>query len=87
MKKRKIYYRKKGKSIIIEGKKKGKSIFILTLPNPEKLLDALFRRIDPYTISPLSKQKEASFLTIEKATKIREKVKRLDYKQEKGAKS
>lgn len=41
MKKRNLYYRKWNKSIIIEGKRKGKNIHIWTLPSPEKLLALL----------------------------------------------
>lgn len=66
MKPRRIYYRKKNRSIIIEGKSNNKSIFIWTLPSPEKLLSLLFEN--------------ASIFPTEKATKIREKIKRLDIK-------
>jgi hypothetical protein len=67
-----IYYRRKDKSIIIEGKQDGKSILIWTLPDPESLLKAIVSK--------------ASFLTKEKSDKIVEKVKRLDIKQDKPVK-
>lgn len=38
MKKRKIYYRRKQGKIIAEGKIKNKTIFLFTLPEPEKLV-------------------------------------------------
>lgn len=36
------YYRKKGKSIVIEQKQDGKSVHIKTLPKPEKFLRDYF---------------------------------------------
>lgn len=33
-----LFYRRKGKSIVIEGKKDGKSLFIWTLPKPKVLI-------------------------------------------------
>lgn len=71
MKPRRIYYRKKGKSIVIEGRQKGKPILIWTLPNPTLLLEHLANPKFSYL---------ASFLTKEKLLKIWEKVRRLDYK-------
>lgn len=41
MKERKIYYSRKNKKIIIEGKRKGKTIYLYTLPSPDKLLKSL----------------------------------------------
>jgi hypothetical protein len=69
MKPRRIYYRRKGSKIIIEGKERGKSVLIWTLPDPENLL--------------LGISEKASFFTQEKALKISEKVKRLDFKDDK----
>lgn len=69
MKDKQIYYRKKGKSIIIEGKQDGKSIFIWTLPNPETLVNLLIEK--------------ASYFTQEKATKILENIRRLDTREPK----
>lgn len=66
MKPRRIYYRKKNKTIAIEGKSNNKSIFIWTLPSPEKLLSLLFEN--------------ASIFPTEKKEKIKEKIKRLDIK-------
>jgi hypothetical protein len=83
MKPRKIYYRRKGKSIIIEGKENSKSILIWTLPKPDKLLDYLIDKIttkDPLTKEPQSSQKESSYFQEEKWKKIQEKLKRLDIK-------
>lgn len=72
MKERSIYYRRKGKSIIIEGKQDGRSIPIWTLPNdPTQLLDFLTK---------------ASFFTEEKSLKIQEKIRRLDIRKERGQK-
>lgn len=74
MKPRRIYYRKKGKSIVIEGKRKGKSIFIWTLPkDPHLLLKFIYG---------------TSYLSLQKIEKIEEKIRRLDYKtkrKKKGA--
>lgn len=89
MKQRRIYYRKKNKSIIIEGREKGKSIYIMTLPDPLKLIDALrpenMTQKD-LTKAPLSKHKRASLLTKEKYQKIMQNVARLDYKSKQGEK-
>jgi len=89
MKKRRIYYRKKKGHIIIEGKSGGKTIYILTLPKPEKLLDALEpenERQNHSTKVSLRIQKKSSFLTREKWLEIVKKVYRLDYKQSLGSK-
>lgn len=69
MKDKQIYYRKKGKSIIIEGKQDGNSIFIWTLPNDiTSFLEDLIK---------------ASYFTQEKAVKILENIKRLDVREPK----
>lgn len=70
MKERRIYYRRKGKSIVIEGKQDGRSVLIWTLPNPEKLI---------YMIGI-----KASDSPMEKIEKIMEKIKRLDTKERKA---
>jgi hypothetical protein len=61
---RKIYYRRKGDKIIIEGKQDGRSVLIWTLPAPETLLNAIIEK--------------ASFFTQEKSSKILSKLQRLD---------
>ena len=38
---RKIYYSRKNKRIVIEGKIKNKTIYIFTLPEPLKLIESL----------------------------------------------
>jgi len=61
MKRRQIYYRRKDKSIVMEGKTQdGKSILIWTLPNPEKLISIL--------------NQKASYFDEEKRAKILEKI-------------
>lgn len=69
MKPRAIYYRKKNKTIIIEGRQGRKSVLIWTLPHPEKLLFQIINN--------------PSLFSLEKMQKIREKIKRLDYKSNK----
>ncbi len=66
MKSKRIYYRRKDKSIVIEGKQDGKSVLIWTLPNPETLLLELIEK--------------SSYFTREKTEKIKEKLERLDTK-------
>ena len=41
MKQRKIYYSRKNKRIVIEGKRNNKTIYLFTLPHPLKLLNSL----------------------------------------------
>ena len=78
-KQRRIYYRRKNKSIIIEGKQKGKTIYLFTLPkDPEQLIHFLGVNL----VTPKD-TKKSSFLTKEKLSKIKEKVSRLDYKDKK----
>lgn len=62
--KRKINYRNKGDSIIIEGKQKGKRVFIWTLPDPEALINLLLEN--------------ESYFPIEKINKIKSKLAGLD---------
>ncbi len=66
MKPRRIYYRKKKNKIVIEGKAKGKTVFFMTLPTPEKLLWIF--------------QENASYFPTEKWKKIEQNIKRLDNK-------
>jgi hypothetical protein len=73
MRPRQIYYRRKDKSITIEGKRHGKGVHLWTLPDAEKFLVSLI--------------KEVSLLTEEKKEKIMEKMKCLDYKPEKKKKA
>ena len=69
MKQRNLYYRRKGKSLIIEGKARdGSSVSIWTLPAPEKLI-----------LQIISK---ASFFSEEKAEKILLKINRLAIRHE-----
>jgi len=71
--KKQIFYRRKNKSIIIEGYKNGKATFIWTIPSPEKLIELL-------------SQKQSDFIN-EKLPKIIEKINSLDIKHAKEAKS
>jgi len=73
MKPRAIYYRKKGNSIVIEGRQGRKSVLIWTLPKPEVLLSRILSN--------------PSLFTEEKMAKINEKITRLDYKSERGKKT
>lgn len=76
MKQRRVYYRWKGKSIILEGRlPNGKPLGVWTLPNANKFISEIIGN--------------ASFLTFlpqEKQDKIREKYMRLDYKKDKANK-
>lgn len=74
--KRRMYYRwkrdkvNKKKSIVIEGKAKGKTVYLMTLPtNPEKLIRFL---------------QKASFFPQDKAKEISKNILRLDYKTRKS---
>lgn len=69
MKQRQIYYRKKGKLIVIEGRSKKKPVLIWTLPS------------DPLTLMQLLEN--ASFFPKEKQSKINEKIMRLDIRLDK----
>lgn len=81
MKQRKIYYSRKNKRIVIEGKRNNKTIYLFTLPPPLKLLT----RLNPSTKGSLSGTKTSLFFTKEKYTKLMEKVSRLDYKDDPGS--
>lgn len=72
MKPRRIYYRRKAKSIVIEGVANGKPILIWTLPKPEKLLDELMEK--------------SSIFSPEKKENMSFKLQRLDIKQDKVSK-
>lgn len=74
MKTKKIYYRKKGKALIIEGVINGQNTHILQLPqNPEKLLVNLGV---PNYLNKSSKS--IPLITKEKADKIRRQLDSLD---------
>src|SRR3990167_10008383 len=64
---KKIYYRRKNKKIIMEGKQDNKTILIWTLPEPEELFNIIIGK--------------SSFLSAEKLSKINEKIQRLDIRQ------
>jgi len=64
MKNRKLFYRKKGKATVISGKHNGITTDILTLPNPNKLIDKNFDLV--------------SFISKEKMLKIIQKIECLD---------
>lgn len=72
MKPRKLYYRRKAHSIIIEGKQDGKSVLIWTLPDPLKLISEILLK--------------SSFLTHEKIANIAIKIERLDFMRPKLSK-
>lgn len=59
-----IYYRRKGKAMVIEGRSNQKPILIWTLPDPKELLEALMEK--------------SSYFSQEKSEKINQKLKRLD---------
>lgn len=67
--KKKIYYRRKSKSIVMEGCKDGKAILIWTIPEPEKLISLFI-------------EKPSDFMN-EKLPKIIEKINSLDIKHAK----
>jgi len=67
---RRIYYRKKGKSLIIEGKRGGKSIYIWTLPKSAELF--------------LRELIKASYFPKDKANRIMTLLNCLDYRLRKG---
>jgi len=85
MKKRKIYYRKmKDKTFIIEGKQKGKTVYILSLPkSPEKLIRFLAVNLG-FPKNMENNEKRSLFFTKEKYDKIVRKILSLDYKIPKG---
>lgn len=69
MRERRIYWRKKGKAIVLEGRlTNGKAILIWTLPDANKFYDKILSN--------------ASFLPQEKLEQIKQKVMRLNYKTE-----
>jgi len=72
MKDRKLYWRRKENRIILEGKRNNKTIYLWTIPHPQKFFNEI-----------LSK---SSYLSKEKLDKINEKINRLDYKTEGGKK-
>ena len=67
MKERKLYWRRKNNRICLEGKgKKSRTIYLWTLPPPEKFLKEILLK--------------SSFLTEERKEKMREKINRLEYR-------
>jgi len=67
MKERKLYWRRKGDRICLEGKgKKSKTIYLWTLPAPAKFIKEILLK--------------SSYLTQEKKEKIMEKINRLGYR-------
>jgi hypothetical protein len=72
MKHKRIYFRKKGKAIAIEGKAKNKSLHIYTLGTAEKHLSKLLENAD--------------FFTEKKRIEILEKLRRIDIKKKKESK-
>lgn len=72
MKNKRIYYRWKEGSIVIEGKSKGKTLHLKTLPkDPIKLFDVMHK---------------ASFITEEEYIEILTKIESLDSKAERRTK-
>jgi len=63
-----MYWRRKENKIILEGKRNNKTIYLWTLPNPQRFFDNI-----------LSK---SSYLPKQKLEKISEKIHRLDYRIE-----
>lgn len=71
LKDRRMYWRKKGKTIVLEGRlPNGKPLLIWTLPEPNKLLPQILGN--------------ASFFTQEKRAQIQQKITRLEYKEKKS---
>lgn len=79
--KRKLYYSRKNRKIVIEGvqTKYGKkhTIYIWTLPDPLTLLT----RLDPLYEGYPSYKKKSWFFTKEKYKKLMEKINRVDYQE------
>jgi hypothetical protein len=73
MKERKLYWRRKGDRIILEGKgKKSRTIYLWTLPPPSKFIEEILLK--------------SSYLPKEKLEKIKEKISRLEYREHKTSK-
>jgi hypothetical protein len=73
MKERKLYWRRKGDRIILEGKgKKSRTIYLWTLPTPSKFIEEILLK--------------SSYLPEEKLEKIKEKISRLEYREHKTSK-
>lgn len=77
MRKRKIYYRRKNKKIIIEGKRKNKVIYFLQLPKAENLL----RLLIGMNLGDPKETKNQSFLSKEKIEKFKTLLESLDFKE------
>lgn len=80
MKSRRVYWRRKNKKIIAEGMSKGKTIYLFTLPEPEEFI----RRIESVNLLTPKDIKNKSFFAKEKIEKIKQKIFRLDIKQNKN---
>lgn len=72
---RKIYWRRKNKRIIGEGKRKSKTVYLFTLPNPEELI----KRLEDINLGNPKYLKSPPIFNEEKRTKILEKIQTLDY--------
>lgn len=90
MKKKKIYYSRKGKSIIIEGHEKKHTKFLATLPQPEKLIrDAheIIKRLKESNTHIPGFDKNSCFFKKEKVEKMIQILNRLDYVKKRGPKT
>ena len=80
MKSHRVYWRRKNKKIIAEGISKGKTIYLFTLPDPEELI----RRIESVYLGDAKDTRNPSTINKEQLEKIKQKISRLDFKQNKG---
>jgi len=76
MKQRNLYYRRKGNKIIVEGKMNKKTIFLFTLPEPSKLLNASF--LTEEKIAKINEKIKRLDYRSEKKTKEASKVRTTD---------
>jgi len=79
---RKIYWRRKEGKVIAEGKRKNKTIYLFTLPNPEELI----RRLEDINLGNPKNPKSLPIFNEEKRTKILRKIQTLDYKSKNNQK-
>ncbi|MFX0142035.1 MAG: hypothetical protein ACFFDN_50830 [Candidatus Hodarchaeota archaeon] len=77
MKKRKIYWSRKNKKIICEGRRKGKTIYLFQLPSPETFI----KRLSNVNLANPKETKPIVLFTKEKWQEIKQKLNRLDYKE------
>lgn len=82
MKVRQVYWRRKKKKIIAEGKKNNKTIYLFTLPEPDELLR---RILEIHQGTPYITKKKSIF-SIENIEKNLEIIRRLDFGKEKSKK-